>query len=326
MTSFKLFINLVFIVSFSTLHCHESTAQIHDQIAKIFEKRSQVLTQLDKNINTRSNLESQETYLVKNIGQQKDKISLIEQQYKEKINQVVYWHYNQKKMLWKQMQQSHRELDGPSLCQQLIQGNKKNSQELIRKTTALEKTLQLLDLEKKQYTTIFDEQMLLLAQLDEEEALLKEVLQQMEIELARQEQARSAGDIIVNDKSFVEPFSLTRLLPPLTGLASRSQKEFLGAKIFQAKNGEPIKAISDGTVIFADELKGLGKMVIIEHSDKYMSLYANCSQILKNAGDAVTKNDVIAHVGQSGQIGKEALYFELRHAGEIIPAPDYWLA
>ncbi len=80
--------------------------------------------------------------------------------------------------------------------------------------------------------------------------------------------------------------------------------------------GSIVKAIHHGRVVFADWLRGSGLLVIIDHGDGYMSLYAHNQSLLKETGDWVNPGDVIATVGNSGGQRQAGLYFEIRHQGK----------
>ena len=83
-----------------------------------------------------------------------------------------------------------------------------------------------------------------------------------------------------------------------------------------ARAGTTINAIHHGRVVFADWLRGSGLLVIIDHGDGYMSLYAHNQSLLIETGDWVTAGDNIATVGNSGGQLSSGLYFEIRHNGK----------
>jgi septal ring factor EnvC (AmiA/AmiB activator) len=89
--------------------------------------------------------------------------------------------------------------------------------------------------------------------------------------------------------------------------------------------GQTVKAIAPGRVVFADWLRGFGNILIIDHGMNYMSLYGNNETLLKQVGDSVASNDLIAEVGNSGGNEQSGLYFELRHEGVPFD-PAQWLA
>ncbi len=91
-----------------------------------------------------------------------------------------------------------------------------------------------------------------------------------------------------------------------------------------AAAGSPVKAVADGRVVFADWMNGYGLILIVDHGNGYMSLYAHNDALLRDAGDAVKRGDALASVGNSGGQGRPALYFELRRNGQPVN-PNTWL-
>ncbi|HSD17718.1 MAG TPA: peptidoglycan DD-metalloendopeptidase family protein [Thermomonas sp.] len=91
-----------------------------------------------------------------------------------------------------------------------------------------------------------------------------------------------------------------------------------------AAAGTTVKAVADGTVVYADWMTGYGNILIIDHGNGYMSLYAHNDGLLKDAGDAVKRGDGVASVGTSGGQDSPALYFELRRNGAPVN-PAGWL-
>lgn len=88
--------------------------------------------------------------------------------------------------------------------------------------------------------------------------------------------------------------------------------------------GAEVRAVAPGRVAFSDWLKGYGLLVIIDHGDGWMSLYAFNDALLKDVGDWVRAGDPLATVGSSGGQGRPALYFELRRGGQP-QDPKAWL-
>lgn len=95
--------------------------------------------------------------------------------------------------------------------------------------------------------------------------------------------------------------------------------------LLKAKEGTPVKAIHHGRIIFSDYLRGHGLLIIIDHGDGYMSLYAHNQVLLKETGEWVLPNESIAKVGNTGGQDDHALYFEIRHNGKPTN-PKRWLA
>jgi septal ring factor EnvC (AmiA/AmiB activator) len=90
-----------------------------------------------------------------------------------------------------------------------------------------------------------------------------------------------------------------------------------------AREGTPVTAIHHGRVVFADWLRGSGLLLIIDHGEGYMSLYAHNQSLLREVGEWVTAGSRIGTVGRSGGQDEAALYFEIRHQGKPVD-PAAW--
>jgi septal ring factor EnvC (AmiA/AmiB activator) len=88
--------------------------------------------------------------------------------------------------------------------------------------------------------------------------------------------------------------------------------------------GAEVHAVTAGRVAYADWLKGYGLLMILDHGNGWMTLYAFNDALLKNAGDSVRAGEAISTVGSSGGQGRSALYFELRRNGQP-QDPRSWL-
>jgi septal ring factor EnvC (AmiA/AmiB activator) len=90
----------------------------------------------------------------------------------------------------------------------------------------------------------------------------------------------------------------------------------------EAPVGEEIRAVEKGKVVFADRFSGYGKMLIVDHGDRYYTVYAHISDFLKKNGDSVGRGEAVALVGDSDSLAGSKLYFEMRKDGKSIdPAP-----
>lgn len=102
------------------------------------------------------------------------------------------------------------------------------------------------------------------------------------------------------------------------------QINWSGAYI-SASEGNAVIAVHHGRVVFADYFGGHGLLVIVDHGEGYMSLYAHNQVLLKKAGELVKAGDVIARVGNTGGQATDGLYFEIRFKGKPVD-PGVWLA
>ena len=120
------------------------------------------------------------------------------------------------------------------------------------------------------------------------------------------------------------PFSKARgRLPwPVGGRMAHSYGSARGSNmrwqgvLIRANSGQPVKAIHHGRVVFADWFRGLGLLVIVDHGDQYLSLYAHNQSLLKEVGEWVSAGEPVATVGTSGGQAEAGLYFEIRYRGK----------
>ncbi|HEY5740639.1 MAG TPA: peptidoglycan DD-metalloendopeptidase family protein [Gammaproteobacteria bacterium] len=86
--------------------------------------------------------------------------------------------------------------------------------------------------------------------------------------------------------------------------------------VIEAPGGREVRAVSHGRVAFADWLRGLGNLIIIDHGNSYLSLYGHNESLYKSAGEWVDAGNVIASIGSSGGQQEAGLYFEIRKNGK----------
>jgi murein DD-endopeptidase MepM/ murein hydrolase activator NlpD len=79
-----------------------------------------------------------------------------------------------------------------------------------------------------------------------------------------------------------------------------------------AGEGTPIRAIAKGEVIYSDQLRGYGNLVILRHSAGLVSVYAHNQVNLVYQGQLVSQGDVIAKVGSTGRVSGPHLHLEIR--------------
>ena len=160
-----------------------------------------------------------------------------------------------------------------------------------------------------------------LSKLQKERGKLEELL-------AAVKQAAADLSLPSNYESFVSRKS--KLKWPLKGRVAhsfgnrRSGELLWEGWLISAKAGDAVKAVHHGRVVFSNYLRGFGLLVIVDHSDGYMTLYAHNQELLKDTGDWVQSNEILSRAGDTGGLSKPALYFEIRKDGN--PAdPKSWL-
>lgn len=119
------------------------------------------------------------------------------------------------------------------------------------------------------------------------------------------------------------PWPVTGDVAARFGDARSGDGEWRGLLV-RADRGDAVAAVAHGQVVYADWLRGLGLLVIIDHGDGYMTLYGHNQSLYQDVGDWVQAGDVIARVGDSGGHQRTGLYFELRVDGEPRD-PARWL-
>ncbi|MFV0248645.1 MAG: M23 family metallopeptidase [Tenacibaculum sp.] len=113
---------------------------------------------------------------------------------------------------------------------------------------------------------------------------------------------------------------------PLTGVISQAYnlKEKHPAVDIVAKAGTPVKAIANGTVILAEWTAETGYVIMIQHSNQFLSVYKHNGILLKQQGDFIKSGEVIANVGSTGELSTGPhLHFELWSDGYSVNPTNY---
>jgi len=86
--------------------------------------------------------------------------------------------------------------------------------------------------------------------------------------------------------------------------------------------GEEIKAVEKGRIVYADRFSGYGRMVVVDHGERYFTIYGHLSEIIKKNGQDITRGEVIGRVGDGDTADGSKLYFEMRTDGRSLdPVP-----
>ncbi len=88
--------------------------------------------------------------------------------------------------------------------------------------------------------------------------------------------------------------------------------------LLRATEGAAVQVVAAGTVVYANWLRGFGNLIIIDHGQQYLSVYAYNQSLLKQIGDEVQTGETIALAGSTGGQVDSALYFEIRHRGSAV--------
>jgi murein DD-endopeptidase MepM/ murein hydrolase activator NlpD len=86
-----------------------------------------------------------------------------------------------------------------------------------------------------------------------------------------------------------------------------------------APKGAAVQAADAGVVAYVgNELRGYGNLILIKHPNGWISAYAHCDLILVKRGEKVTRGQVIARVGSTGNVSEPQLHFELRRGNRPV--------
>ena len=111
----------------------------------------------------------------------------------------------------------------------------------------------------------------------------------------------------------------TKGKPLNTFLASKLDRRGID---IAGKAGQPVRAVAAGKVVYSGNgLAGYGNLIIIKHSDTYLSAYAYCQERLVEEGRSVKSGKVIAKMGRRDNIAK--LHFEIRRNGKPVDPMKY---
>jgi murein DD-endopeptidase MepM/ murein hydrolase activator NlpD len=142
--------------------------------------------------------------------------------------------------------------------------------------------------------------------------------------------AESSFDLYYNenaDKPFSPPSrSNFTFFTPLKGIITSEfdlSRQHYGIDIVSKKN-EAVMAALDGTVLFADWTAETGHIIAIQHQGSFISVYKHNSVLLKKQGNFVKAGEVIAIVGESGELSTGAhLHFELWYNGTPVDPKEF---
>ena len=88
--------------------------------------------------------------------------------------------------------------------------------------------------------------------------------------------------------------------------------------------GTPIKAAEEGVVAYAgSELKGYGNLVLVRHSNGFVTAYAHASELNVKKGEAIKRGQVIGKAGATGNVSSPQLHFEVRKGATPVDPTQY---
>lgn len=124
----------------------------------------------------------------------------------------------------------------------------------------------------------------------------------------------------------LDEFRELYLFSPIEGIITdgyNPKKDHFGVDIV-AKEGEPIVCVADGVVVFSSWTLDSGNVIGVQHRGNLISVYKHNSELLKNVGSFVTGGDIIAIIGNTGELTSGPhLHFELWHNGNSVNPQEY---
>ncbi|EAQ97469.1 murein hydrolase activator EnvC family protein [Congregibacter litoralis] len=198
---------------------------------------------------------------------------------------------------------------------------------------------------KEQRASLAEQQQALEAQRQERKTLLAQIDASLDSDaanLAAREQDREQLESLLEEidaalaqlipEDDVEPFSAARgsMSWPVEGRISnrfgrprnQGKMRWQGVRM-KAEAGSTVTAIHHGRVVYADWLRGSGLLLVLDHGEGYLSLYAHNESLLREVGDWVKAGAPISTVGDSGGQSEAGLYFEIRKDGKPTD-PQQW--
>ena len=258
-------------------------------LQQIIQSQNNLLNTTQKDLITRQNL----AVNLSNEQQNLEKIRQTQNSYKEELQQQKLSHQRRFDELDKQV----------NLQKQKIQTLKEDEKNL---TKLVEKLTKIAEEQKRQRE---------LAKAKAKANAQKEKLEKEQQKNNKKTLPNDDKNIVINNVTN----NAKNLILPVAGkvITSFGQKKSDGiiskGVTISAKIGDNVKAIADGKIVFADEMRGFGNLLVIDHQNSYMTVYAHNDEILVSLNQTVQAQQNIGKVGESGVV-----YFELRKQGKAV--------
>lgn len=107
------------------------------------------------------------------------------------------------------------------------------------------------------------------------------------------------------------------VIGPVVSSVGRRRSGWHAGIDIRAEAGTPVYAAAPGTVQFSGWARAYGHVVMLEHSNDFVTIYAHNLENLVKVGDAIDAGTVIASVGRSGRATAHHLHFEIRQGGMV---------
>lgn len=147
------------------------------------------------------------------------------------------------------------------------------------------------------------------------------------IDSAFKAEFESGGDFLLMDDLSTESIRDIYFFSPIRGYNITAkfdpQNKHYGIDIVANKD-EPVMAIADGTVVFSSWTQNDGNVIAIQHRENLISVYKHNSTLTKELGDFITAGDIIAIIGNTGELTSGPhLHFELWYDGNPVNPEEF---
>jgi len=183
---------------------------------------------------------------------------------------------------------------------------------------------------------VIEDEALELERLRRNAETLEAVIRQVEEDAAARTRADTGGGAPDSRVSPDVAFSALKgeLPQPAEGMVIRSFNDARGSglrsrwrgAVLDVVNGEQVRAVHYGRVVYADWMQGYGFLVILDHGDGYLTLYSNLEEIRTVEDETVEAGARIGMAGEGSEAIAPGLYFEIRKNGDPLDPEDWWRA
>ena len=279
---------------------------------------------LHSDIDSQRELLSEQLRAAYEMGRQQRVKILLNQEQPERISRLLiyYEYFNQARL--QQMEAFQRSLAELAALEQDMAAQQDKRQALVAN---VEQQARKLDRTRQQRRE-------LIARLNQDIRMAGGEMEKLQADEKQLQNLLASIRQAINDIPLsnldAKPFpELKGQLPwPLQGkllnrYGSQRQAGVWDGVLIDAREGQSIRSISHGRVVFSDWLRGYGLLIIVDHGDGYMSLYAFNQSLYKEVGDWVHAGEDIAAAGASGGRDNAGLYFGIRRHGKPVN-PAAW--
>lgn len=163
-------------------------------------------------------------------------------------------------------------------------------------------------------------------ELEKQEKALQQILENLQFSLLQSD--KDVNHLSIRKKKGHLPWPVQGKIVASFGSMTPYQSSRIRGVIFapagSSKTLRQVRSIEGGQVRYADWFGGFGLMMIVEHGDGMMTIYAHNDALYHQVGDWVEAGEVLAEAGSTGWVEQTRLYFEMRDNGKSVN-PKQWM-